>query len=107
MRPARTSPGCSGTRWPGRWATRRLDPSAPGLADGPERELADVLVVEADYAQSEQVRRLVRERELPDELVRLLWDEWGRRRDATRAVPLGPSARQPAAATPRHSTIGG
>jgi hypothetical protein len=43
----------------GRWAATRLDPSAPGLAEGPEEALPDVLVLEGDYAQSQSVRKLV------------------------------------------------
>ena len=42
----------------GRWATRQLDPSRPDLAQGPEKELPEVLVLEGDYAQSAQVRAL-------------------------------------------------
>lgn len=42
----------------GRFATRPLDPSSRRLAEAPESELAEVLVLEGDYAQSEQVRHL-------------------------------------------------
>lgn len=43
----------------GRWATRRLDPAAGGLGELPEAEMPEVLVLEGDYAQSEDVRKLV------------------------------------------------
>jgi hypothetical protein len=44
----------------GRWSTRSLDPGdAARLAQASEKDLADVLVVESDQAQSEQVRELV------------------------------------------------
>lgn len=43
----------------GRWAVRSLDPSAPGLAEMPEPALPEVLVLEGDYAQSQDVRALV------------------------------------------------
>jgi hypothetical protein len=42
----------------GRWVTQALDPANPGLAEAPEAQLADVLVLEGDYAQSERVRQL-------------------------------------------------
>jgi hypothetical protein len=42
----------------GRWSARPLDPGAD-LSSLPERELPEVLVVEGDYAQSQQVRALV------------------------------------------------
>ncbi|HLA77423.1 MAG TPA: VWA domain-containing protein [Vicinamibacteria bacterium] len=42
----------------GRWATQALDPTNPTLAEAPDAELADVLVLEGDYAQSERVRQL-------------------------------------------------
>ncbi len=42
----------------GRWAAERLDPVSVD-PEVPLAELADVLVVEASYAQSERVRRLV------------------------------------------------
>lgn len=42
----------------GRWSAELLDPSAH-LAEVPEEALGDVLVLEASYAQSEQVRALV------------------------------------------------
>lgn len=42
----------------GRWATRRLDPAAGGLAELPDAEMPEVLVLEGDFAQSEDVRKL-------------------------------------------------
>jgi len=42
----------------GRWRTERLDAAASGMADVAEEMLPDVLVIDSDYAQSEQVRAL-------------------------------------------------
>jgi hypothetical protein len=42
----------------GRWSARALDPTAPGLAQEAENDLAEVLLLEGDYAQSEAVRTL-------------------------------------------------
>jgi hypothetical protein len=41
----------------GRWAVTRLDP-AGALGAGPEKDLGDVLVLDGDFAQSQQVRDL-------------------------------------------------
>ena len=43
----------------GRWSTRRLDPAAAALGDLAEAEMPEVLVLEGDYAQSDEVRQLV------------------------------------------------
>jgi hypothetical protein len=43
----------------GRWSTQALDPAGRDLATVPENELPEVLVLESDYAQSQQVRELL------------------------------------------------
>ncbi|HWX24312.1 MAG TPA: VWA domain-containing protein, partial [Vicinamibacteria bacterium] len=43
----------------GRWITQILDPSAGDLAALPEADLPEILLLESDYAQSQQVRTLV------------------------------------------------